>query len=921
MNLIRNILSGLILASSLAGQQPDASEYFEKRVRPVFAANCQTCHNPKMKASGLDLTTASGVAAGGARGPLIARDHLEASLILQAISYDASLKMPPTGKLAAEDAAALITWVKSGAAWPGPAAPPVPPASTAPAITPEQRQFWAFQPVKAGVPPKVKNQSWVQSPIDAFILSRLEEKGIAPALAADKLRLLRRATFDLTGLPPSEAEIAAFLADRSPDAYRRVVDRLLASPRYGERWARHWLDVVRYADSTGNDEDHRYPYAYRYRDYVIQAFNNDLPYERFIREQIAGDLLPPPPGQSFNTEGVVATGFLALGAKALAQKDHQKMMYDIYDEQVDATSRAFLGLTMACARCHNHKFDPILTKDYYSMINVFANTRDFDGDKGSSKLLYVPLVPEAEYQKFREQRARIGEINLEAQRLTADEFERFLRDSGAHIAEYMLAARKAAPATALDPAMLALWVKYLDANAGKPQLADWSQAKPEELPKVAAEYQNRFNAGVGAHHDALDKFEKSARERIKAGDARGPGRPPIDRKNLFFADVTAVGAPLGMTETSRQDRLSPERRQQFASLRRELDDLNAHLIPEPDMACAVREGEPVEQKVFLRGDYNNPGEDAPKAFPTILARAEDPRFETHGSGRLQLAEWLSGPRNPLPARVMVNRIWQWHFGEGIVRTPDNFGKMGDRPTHPELLDYLADQFVRGGWSVKAMHRIIMLSSAYQMSSQTDARTLEADPENLLLSHFNRQRLDIEEIRDGLLALDGSLDLTMGGTLQSGFGTDGENAAGRLSLDPTKMTRRTVYLPLRRANLPTLLNLFDFGDATTPNGKRLLTNVAPQALFMMNSDFVYERADKLARELLAAQVSSEGERLSRAYLRILNRAPDAAETDSALSYIRTYSQKYGASNGQAPDVAGWRSLCHILMASNDFVYLD
>jgi Protein of unknown function (DUF1549)/Protein of unknown function (DUF1553)/Planctomycete cytochrome C len=911
------LIGGLTLVAALPGQQPDPTEFFEKKVRPVLVNNCQTCHNPKTKASGLDLSSAAGVAAGGTRGTVIAREHLENSLLLQAISYEANLKMPPTGKLAAEDAAALSTWVKMGAPWPGtPEATAPAPKQSVSVITPEQRQFWAFQPVKASAPPKVRNQAWVQSPIDAFILARLEEKGLAPAPPADKLRLLRRATFDLTGLPPSEAEIADFVADRSPDAWRKVVDRLLASPRYGERWARHWLDVVRYADSTGNDEDHRYPYAYRYRDYTIQAFNNDLPYDQFVREQIAGDLLPPPPGQRFNTQGVIATGFLALGAKALAQKDHQKMMYDIYDEQVDATSRAFLGLTMACARCHNHKFDPILAKDYYSLINVFANTRDFDGEKGSSKLLYVPLVPDAEYQQFRAQRSRIGDLTLSMQRLTDDEFERFCRESGAHVAEYMLAARKAGPETNLDPAVLALWVKYLDANAAKPQLTEWAQAKPEELPKIATAYQKRFEDGLTAYHDALEKFEKTARERIKAGEARGPGRVPIDRKNLFFADVIAFTGPFGMTDSRRQQMLSPERREQYAAFRKELDDLNAHLLPEPDMACAVREGEPVEQKIFLRGDYNNPGDDAPKAFPTVLAREDDPHFENRGSGRLQLAEWLSGPRNPMTARVMVNRMWQWHFGEGIVRTPDNFGRMGDRPTHPELLDYLADQFVRNGWSIKAMQRTIMLSSAYQMSSQGDPKSVETDPENLLLGRFNRQRLDIEEIRDGLLSLDGSLDLTMGGTLQSGFGTDGENAAGRLSLDPTKLTRRTVYLPLRRANLPTLLNLFDFGDATTPNGKRLLTNVAPQALFMMNSDFVFERADKLAKELLAASATSDSDRLRRAYLRILNRAPEASETDAALSYVRGYSQKYGHS-----EAAGWQSLCHILMSSNDFVYLD
>ena len=335
------------------------------------------------------------------------------------------------------------------------------------------------------------------------------------------------------------------------------------------------------------------------------------------------------------------------------------------------------------------------------------------------------------------------------------------------------------------------------------------------------------------------------------------------------------------------------------------------------MACAIEDGEPVEQKVFIRGDYNNHGEDAPKGFPAILARYDTkPSFT--GSGRLQLAQWLTQPNHPLTARVMVNRIWQWHFGEGLVRTPDNFGKMGERPTHPELLDYLAAQFVKNGWSIKAMHRMIMLSSAYQMSSVNPNIAEDADPDNRLLTRFNRRRLSIEEMRDGLLAIDGTLDLTMGGTLQTGRGTDGENNQGRLSLNPEKPKRRTVYLPLRRANLPTLLNLFDFGDATTTSGKRQLTNVATQALFWLNSEFLNERALNVAKSLLDKKEMTDEARIETAYARILNRHPDKDEVEQALNYIAGFKQKFA---GEKADQKAWQSLCRVLMSSNDFVYVD
>ncbi len=908
-------------AQSSVQQDALKSDFFETRVRPVFVKNCQMCHNAKTKTAALDLSSASGFVAGGQSGPLISKNDLAASRLLRAIGYDDSLKMPPMGKLKVEEIENIAAWVKLGAPWPGAdqAAAPAQTVNPPHEFSADQKKFWAFQPVTHVTPPATVDLKWVHNEIDRFISAKLKEKGLKPSPRADKTTLLRRATFDLTGLPPTLEEIERFQADNSPAAFEKVVDRLLASPHYGERWGRHWLDIARYADSTGNDEDHRYPYAWRYRDYVIDAFNRDVPYDQFVREQLAGDLMK-------NTRGIVATGFLALGAKALAQQDKQKMMYDIYDEQVDVTSRAFIGLTMACARCHNHKFDPILTKDYYSFVSIFASTKQF-ADEGShvSKLLFTPLVPAEVYASYKTQQDRLSAIKVSMDEVAGLDGEKYTREQGTHLAEYMIAARRVydgkeavdqvVQATGLDKDILARWVKYLqEGMKAHPQLADWDNASPENQPGVAQIYQARFAKQFDDWTAKMDKWRAQVRKRIQEMDMPPPPKPKFEAAtDLFFYEIYIQKGPFELNDKDREKVLSPEVKEKLEALRKEEADLKAHAMPEPDMACAVAEGKRVEQKVFIRGDYNSPGEDAPKAFPAILAKPSDPAFAS-GSGRLELANWIAQPDNPLTARVIVNRIWGWHFGEGLVRTPDNFGRMGDRPSHPELLDYLAERFVQSGWSIKALNRMIMLSSAYQTSSDADEKTLEADQENRWLAHFNRQRLEVEEIRDALLSLDGSLDFTMGGTLQSGFGTDGENSASRLSLDPLKITRRTVYLPLRRANLPTLLNLFDFGDASTVNGRRTLTNVAPQTLFMMNSDFGFDHAKKIAESLAAMQDASDSKRLEQGYLRILNRKPDAREIDSALTYISQYARKY-------PDLDAWQSFCHILMSSNEFVYLD
>ncbi len=930
---MRPVLIPLFAVSALWAQSPAETEFFEKNIRPVLAAGCQGCHNAKLKSAGLDLSTAEGFRQGGQSGPLVSKESPAESRLLKTVSYDERLKMPPTGKLPARQLADLEAWVKMGAPWPGAGST----AQAATAITVRkggrnfseaEKKFWSFQPVRSPAPPKTAGP-WARNAIDRFIQAKLDEKGLKPAKPTGKLTLLRRATFDLHGLPPSETEIADFLADDSPEAFRKVVDRLLESPRYGERWGRHWLDLARYADSTGNDEDHRYPYAWRYRDYVIDSFNRDVPYDRFVTEQLAGDLLPAPPGEPVNRRGIVATGYLALGAKAIAQQDKKKMLYDVWDEQLDVLSKSMLGLTLSCSRCHDHKFDPLLQRDYYSIVNFFANTRSFkDSESHVSKLLYTPLVSKEEFARYQAHQDKLANLKSRQEDLIEGEKERYNRDLTPRLADYMLAARavekdgaKAEDIAAerkLDADLVKKWVRYLKTDyRKKPHMEPWAKADAESAAAVAAEYRKGYEATMAKWTGRVAKWRELSRKMLKEMNMPPPPKPAFAaEEDGFFHDVYIAGGPFAMKEKDVEKILTADAKGQLDSLKTEQESLKKNAPPEPEMACAVEEGDPVKQHVLIRGDYTSLGEEAPKSFPLILSKSGDPQPGEKGSGRLDLARWIASKDNPLTARVAVNRVWQWHFGEGLVRTPDNFGRMGEKPTHPELLDWLAARFVEDGWSFKKLHREIMNSAAYRMSSEPSPEALEKDPGNRLFSRFVRRRLAVEEMRDGLLSIDGSIDLAMGGSLQSGFGTDGENNQGRLSINPDKQVRRTVYMPLRRANLPALLNLFDFGDATTVQGRRISTNVAPQALFMLNSEFLTERSANLAKAIVAG-AGSDAQRLEAAYLRTLNRKPSAGEVDAGLTYVGEFEKRF-PSAGRA---AGWQSMCRVLMASNDFIYVD
>ncbi len=927
------ILAVFPLLGHLPAQFPQATALFEAKIRPLLVSKCQVCHGPDQQMAGLNLSSAAGLWRGSDRGPVVVKGDPDNSRLIKAVGYRDRMKMPPTGKLADAEITALREWVRRGAPWPDTRAATgalVRPSDSS--YTQEEREFWSFQPVKDVAPPEVHNEGWIKNDLDRFILAKLEEKDLEPAPPADKLTLLRRATFDLTGLPPTESEIREFLEDDSPDSLARVVDRLLASPRYGEHWGRHWLDVARYADSTGADEDHRYPYAWRYRDYVIDAFNRNLPYNRFVMEQVAGDLLPADRAGEFNARGVVATGFLALGPKLLAEVDKPKMFYDIVDEQIDVASRAFLGLTMACSRCHDHKFDPISTRDYYAMASIFASTKQLSklgGGAGGvlSELYFAPLVPKPEAQRYEVHQQKLNDKQEEIDELISEEGNRYRDSLRPRLAEYVLAAREVyhagaplpevARQQALDADVLERWVDYLKPRKERrPQLEPWYEADASSLTEVARAYQRRFAQTAIERNEALEKWKDDAAVARASGEEPPPKPRFLDGDDRFFTEVSTEEGPFALPEEDKECFFSEESKTRLAKLETELEELKSSSPPDPPLACAVAEGQIVQQRVFIRGSPANPGEEVPKRFPIVLAGERQPPIEA-GSGRLELARWLADPQNPLTARVMVNRIWQWHFGEGIVRTPSNFGKLGERPSHPGLLDYLSKRFVDSGWSIKDMHRFMMGSNAYQMSAHVRPDQWEKDRENRLWSRFSPRRLGVEEIRDTLLYLDGSLDLAMGGTLDTRKGTDKEFSNDRLSLNPDESNRRTVYLPLRRSNLPTLFTLFDFGDGATSSEGRAQTNVAPQALYMMNSEFVAGRASALAPSLLGDQTASDRGRVERAYLVTLNREPQPDELEDALLYVDSFQKEFSGSIARRE---AWQSLCQTLIASNDFLYV-
>lgn len=892
---IRSVFLALVWCISLEANAGD--EYFEKKIRPLLHAKCSQCHGEQMQSGGIDFREASTVL-----GTAVVSGD-DSSPLIRAVRYESSIKMPPGTKLAREEIDLLVGWVRMGAPWPG--YEPVP-ESVETSQESVESNHWAFQPIADPEVPDIGSSDWARNEIDRFILAKLGEEGVDPSPEASKLTLLRRASFDLLGLPPMEADTRAFLADDGEQAFASLVERLLGSPHYGERWGRHWLDVARYADSTGVDEDHPFGNSWRYRDYVIDAFNDNLPFDQFVREQIAGDLLPPAEAGTVNRRGIVATGFLALGPMALAQRDPIQKKYDVVDEQIDTATKAFLGLTVACARCHDHKFDPILTSDYYALAGIFASTRTFDDwRKNGSRYYKHPLVEPAVYEAYRAKADALK--NLERlrgiARLIAS--HRYQAEVEApKIAAYMLASAGLGPADELESQMVGWWREYLTPRASRrAHLQRWRDSPGLE---AAAGYADEVAGALRERIGQLEEWFTEASRAIAAGKGALPDFPREQPDSLLYRDLRDGDGPFDIDPDDVEEAFAASDRQRIEHLEERIEQARSEVPDEPPMANGVSEDDPVRQRIFRRGQHKNPGRSVAKRFPIVLAGSEQPEIEA-GSGRRELAEWLVSEGNPLTARVIVNRVWLWHFGEGLVRTPNNYGLRGEPPTHPLLLDWLARRFIDSGWSIKSLHRIIMDSATYRMSSSIAKRAYERDPENRLWSRFERRRLTIEEVRDSYLMISGRLDRTVGGDTDLGSGGLAEFVRNNRRIDPDDSTRRSVYLPLMRNKLPNLLGLFDFGDATTANGKRSVTNVAPQALYLMNSDFAHETAARTADAL----GQSSGDRIGLAYRRVLGRPPTNSENNLARRYVRA-----GADQDES-----WASLCKMLLASNEFHYVE
>ncbi len=881
-------------------QAQTGEETFEKRVRPLFAEHCTQCHGASVQSAGIDFRKPDTVI-----GSVVVRGD-ESSPLVRAIRYESTLKMPPASKLPPDVIDVVVDWVRMGAPWPGyaPATVDVP----APEV-PVTSDHWAFQPLSSPAIPDAGDSKWPRNDIDRFVLAKLREKGLAPAAEAGKLTLLRRVTLGLTGLTPSEGAVRTFDADHRPDAATRLVERLLSSPRYGERWGRHWLDVARYADSTGVDEDHPFGDSWRYRDYVIRAFNDDLPFNRFVLEQIAGDLLPASDGSRINRRGIVATGFLALGPMAMAQRDPIQKKYDVVDEQIDTMSKAFLGLTVACARCHDHKFDPILTTDYYGLAGIFANTRTFDDwRKDGSRYYKHPLVDEAIHARYAECLKTIRQLESVREAAERQAIRRYVQSGpGTRVGAYLLVASGEATETALDGPTVRWFGQYLrPGSASRPHLAAWRDPAQDRLA-AARILQDRFLEELAEDVKRFEEWIQDAIATLESEPTAHLPRAPDDLpSSLFFRDLFDTDAPFDLDMESVAHEIDDRDRRRIRHLEERIAIARDQLPEEPPMANSVTEGESVHQRVFRRGQHRNPGQSVPKRFPLVLGGHDQPRIPS-GSGRLELGRWLASERNPLTARVIVNRIWLWHFGEGLVRTPSNFGLRGETPTHPELLDWLASRFVESGWSVKALHRLIMDSATYRMTSTIPAAALREDPENRLWSRFQRRRLTIEEIRDSYLQIGGQMAWEVGGDTDLGSGQLVEFDRNNRRIDPDDYRRRTVYLPLMRNKLPKVLGLFDFGDATTSGAQRSETSVAPQALYLMNSDFAYETAMRVAGTLRGPN----RDRVAQAYRRILGRPPTAGELSRATGYLHTGSNRPRA----------WISLCKMLLASNEFHFVS
>ncbi len=865
-------------------------DFFEKKIRPVLSEKCYKCHSEKADKvkGGLVLDTREGARRGGDSGPAVAPGNLADSILIEAIRYtNKDFAMPPEksgGKLSDAIIKDFETWVKMGAPDPREGA-----AKVVKKFSKEDaKNWWAFQAPKLQTVPKPKNSAWAHGDVDRFLLSALEGKNLKPVGDADPAMLLRRIYFDLTGLPPSPLDVGQFFADwkaasadpKTAAAQQQAVlgkwvDKLLASPQFGERWGRHWLDVARYAESSGKDVNIAFPHAWRYRDYVIAAFNSDKPYDQFLREQLAGDLLPAS-NDAQKTEHLVATGFLAIGPKGLNEQNPRQFCLDLADEQVDTVSQAMLGLTISCARCHDHKFDPISQREYYAMAGIFLSTDTLFGtasgvqNRHGSDLVELPqgaltlgkTMSPAELERAKK---RLDDLRKEQREMFASRF-----------------------------------------NAGK---GGATPPSGNELQRIL---------GMVTQIGALET-------QLKGFDEKGQSKPlAMGVKDLPESAQSGFGRVGEFMRRGPQARLG--RPPEFGSVR--------------------------DSALYARGEADKPTEKVPRSFPAVLSTESAPSIPAKESGRRQLAEWMTSPANPVTSRVMVNRVWHTLFGRGIVESADNFGTTGKKPSNQALLDFLAVKFQTPtsaggyGWSVKKLARDIVMSHAYQLSSDYEPGAFAADPENALHWRVSKRRLDAECIRDAMLSASQQLQLSP--PTASMIGQAGDGPIGGPRFRPGGITEdqlvnsgaatmvRSVYLPIARDVPPDALAVFDFSDASLVTGARDTTNVPSQALFLLNGDMVAAASRKLADRVLAQYPSGPmggvganfDQRLGIAYWITLGRSPTQNERTAAWNFFQKFPSNWSKGDKASPGMksaedvkAAWTSFCRALFATSDFRYLN
>ena len=910
---------------SVARNAAEQETFFEQKVRPLLISRCTGCHGEKKQEGDVRLDSGVAIRRATSSGAPVVPGNVAASRLMQVIAWKADdTQMPPKGKLPEEEIAILKTWVETGAFWPA----NDPANSKASGGLPRKAdgsidfekaaaQHWAYQPVHVSPPPKVKQPERCENVVDRWVLSQLEAKGLTFSPEADRATLIRRLSFDLRGLPPTFDEVQQFVADTAPDAYARLVERYLASPQYGERWGRHWLDVARYADTKGYvfTQERRYPYAYTYRDYVVDSLNADKPYDRFLKEQIAADQL----GLAANDPALAGLGLLTVGRRYLNNEQ------DIIDDRIDVVTRGLMGTTVACARCHDHKFDPLLAADYYGLYGVFASSREPED---------LPLIGEPvetpEYLEFKKEQAkRQGELDA----YVAEQHASLTTRAREQIADYFVAVvvkQEKAPA-GFQPKyqygnprerLVERWKEYLDRRIGSGDtlFAPWKalaalkteefeakapevlearktasppsdplvlqaliDAKPKSLVDVAAVYARLVNESREAwlklqkENAGADKLPDASRELLRQ-IVYGAGSPPM---------TPAADAQKQLFERDQRDKMT--------ELKRKIDELVVESRGAPPRAMVmVDTDKPNEPVIFERGNPGRRGPHVPRRFLRVLSAADE-KFQK-GSGRLELAESIASADNPLTARVIANRLWMHHFGKGLVLTPGDWGVRCEKPSHPELLDLLAGRLVASGWSLKSIHREILLSATYRQASADSAAGRAADPENRLLWRQNRRRLEFESMRDAILTAAGRLEPTMQGR--------------PVNIESEPFTgRRSVYAFIDRNNFSALLRTFDYPTPDTSSTQRPETTVPQQALFELNSKFVSQMAEGLANRARAEAAAQSGSALVEAlYRAALSRNPTPVEAELTAAYLDGGPERL-------------QELAQILLASNEFLFVD